>query len=72
MVRNLSWPAVSHICSLTFDSPIKIDLILKSIPIVVINDDVKESSEYLSNKHDFPTPVMTVRFEGQWLDDHLN
>ncbi len=32
------------------------DLILKSIPIVVMNEDVNESSEYLSNKQDFPTP----------------
>ena len=33
-----------------------IDLILKSIPIVVINDDVNESSEYRKSKQDFPTP----------------
>jgi len=29
---------------------------LKSIPIVVINDEVKESSEYLRSRQDFPTP----------------
>jgi hypothetical protein len=33
------------------------DLILKSIPMVVIKEDVKESSEYLSNKQDLPTPA---------------
>ena len=32
------------------------DFILKSIPIVVIKDDVKESSEYRSRRQDFPTP----------------
>lgn len=36
MVLNLSWPAVSHICSLTRSPFTSIVLILKSTPIVVI------------------------------------
>lgn len=56
MVRKRSCPAVSHICSLTFDSLIRIDFILKSIPIVVMKDDVNESSEYRRRRQDFPTP----------------
>lgn len=46
-----------QICNLTLESSHKIDFILKSIPIVVINEDVKESSEYLNSKHDLPTPT---------------
>lgn len=30
--------------------------ILKSIPIVVMNEGVQASSQNLSNKHDLPTP----------------
>lgn len=33
-----------------------IDLILKSMPMVVMNDDVNESSEYRNSKQDLPTP----------------
>ncbi len=36
MVRNLSWPAVSHICSFTFSPFTSIVRILKSTPIVVM------------------------------------
>jgi hypothetical protein len=56
MVLNLSCPAVSQICSLTLELSLMMDLILKSMPIVVMNEDVKESSEYLRRRHDFPTP----------------
>ena len=35
-----------------------IDFILKSMPIVVINEDVNESSEYLNKRHDLPTPII--------------
>jgi len=34
------------------------DFILKSMPIVVMKDDVKESSEYLNRRQDLPTPAM--------------
>ena len=47
-------------CNLTFDSSIRIDFILKSMPIVVINDDVKEASEYLNKTQDFPTPESPI------------
>ena len=36
-------------------------LILKSMPIVVINDGVKLSSEKRSRQHDFPTPESPIR-----------
>lgn len=32
-------------------------LILKSMPMVVMNDDVNESSEYRSSRQDLPTPL---------------
>ena len=56
MVRNLSWPAVSHICSFTLLPSSSIVRILKSIPIVVIKDGVNESSLNRSKQHDLPTP----------------
>lgn len=56
MVRNLSWPAVSHICSLTRFPSSSIVRILKSMPIVVMNDGVNESSLKRNRQHDFPTP----------------
>jgi hypothetical protein len=57
IVLNRSWPAVSQICNFTLESPQRIDFILKSIPIVVINDEVNESSEYRRSRQDFPTPI---------------
>jgi hypothetical protein len=34
--------------------------------MVVINDDVNESSEYLNNKQDFPTPfIQIIKFKYQ-------
>ncbi len=35
--------------------------ILKSIPIVVINDCVKLESEYRKSKQDFPTPESPLK-----------
>lgn len=64
MVRNLSCPAVSQICNFTFDSPMVMDLILKSMPMVVMNEEVKESSEYRNNKQDLPTPTVTQQEGG--------
>jgi hypothetical protein len=37
--------------------------ILKSIPMVVMNDAWKSSSEKRSSKQDFPTPVATKRMQ---------
>ena len=34
--------------------------ILKSIPIVVMNDGVHESSQKRRSKHDLPTPVVSA------------
>ena len=45
----------THICSLIRLPSNSIVLILKSIPIVVINDGVNESSLKRNNKHDLPT-----------------
>lgn len=56
IVRKRSWPAVSHICSLTRLPSSSIVRILKSMPMVVMNDGVKESSLKRSRQHDFPTP----------------
>jgi hypothetical protein len=36
-------------------------LILKSMPIVVMNEGVKESSLNLSRQHDLPTPLSPMR-----------
>ena len=36
-------------------------LILKSIPIVVMNEGVKESSLNRSRQHDLPTPESPIR-----------
>ena len=47
IVRNCSWPAVSQIWSLTFLPPRCTVLILKSIPIVVMNVEEKVSLAYL-------------------------
>jgi hypothetical protein len=56
MVRNRSWPAVSHICSLTRLPSSSIVRILKSMPMVVMKDGVNESSLNRSKQHDLPTP----------------
>ena len=34
--------------------------ILKSIPIVVMNDGVHESSQKRRSRHDLPTPIVSV------------
>lgn len=56
MVLNLSCPAVSQTCNLIFLPLLSMVLILKSIPIVVMNDGLNLSSTNLNNKQDFPTP----------------
>ena len=61
MVRKRSWPAVSHICSFTRLPSSSIVRILKSIPMVVIKDGVKESSLKRSRQHDLPTPESPMR-----------
>lgn len=61
MVRNLSWPAVSQICSLTRLPSSSIVRILKSMPMVVMKDGVNESSLKRSRQHDLPTPESPMR-----------
>lgn len=61
MVRKRSWPAVSQICSLTRLPSSSMVLILKSMPIVVMKDGVKESSLKRSRQHDLPTPESPMR-----------
>lgn len=56
MVRKRSWPAVSQICSLTRLPSSSMVLILKSMPMVVMNDGVKESSLKRNRQQDLPTP----------------
>lgn len=60
MVRKRSWPAVSQICNFTLLPSNSIVRILKSIPIVVMNDGVKESSLNRSRQHDLPTPESPI------------
>jgi hypothetical protein len=61
MVLNRSCPAVSHICSFTRLPSSSIVRILKSMPIVVMNDGVKESSLNRRRQHDFPTPESPIK-----------
>jgi hypothetical protein len=61
MVRNRSCPAVSQICSLTRFPSSSMVLILKSMPMVVMKDGVKESSLKRRRQHDFPTPESPMR-----------
>jgi len=60
MVRNRSWPAVSQICNLTRFPSSSIVRILKSMPIVVMKEGVKESSLKRSRQQDFPTPESPI------------
>ena len=61
MVRKRSWPAVSQICSLTRLPSSSMVRILKSMPMVVMNDGVNESSLNRSRQHDLPTPESPMR-----------
>ena len=61
MVLNLSCPAVSHICSFTLLPSNSIVRILKSIPMVVMKEGVKESSLNRRRQHDLPTPESPMR-----------
>ena len=60
MVLNLSCPAVSQICSFTLFPSNSIVRILKSMPMVVMNEGVKESSLNRKRQHDFPTPESPI------------
>lgn len=60
MVLNRSCPAVSQICSLTRLPSSSIVRILKSMPIVVINEGVNESSLKRSRQQDLPTPESPI------------
>lgn len=60
MVLKRSWPAVSQICSLTRLPSSSMVLILKSMPMVVMNEGVNESSLKRSKQHDFPTPESPI------------
>jgi hypothetical protein len=61
IVRKRSWPAVSQICSFTRLPSSSMVRILKSMPMVVMNDGVNESSLKRSRQHDFPTPESPMR-----------
>lgn len=61
MVRKRSWPAVSQICSFTRFPSSSMVRILKSMPIVVMKDGVKESSLKRRRQQDFPTPESPMR-----------
>lgn len=59
--RRGTVPAVSQIWSLMRLPSSSMVRILKSIPMVVMKDGVKESSEKRSNRQDLPTPICTER-----------
>ena len=59
--RKRSWPAVSQICSLIFLPSISMVRILKSMPMVVMKEGVKESSLKRSRQQDLPTPESPIR-----------
>jgi hypothetical protein len=61
MVRKRSCPAVSHICSFTRLPSSSMVRILKSMPIVVMKEGVKESSLKRSRQQDLPTPESPMR-----------
>uniref|UniRef100_A0A6B2LWZ0 Uncharacterized protein n=1 Tax=Arcella intermedia TaxID=1963864 RepID=A0A6B2LWZ0_9EUKA len=58
---NLSCPAVSQIWSLTVVPPRSSVRILKSTPIVLMNDSVKVLSANRRSKLLFPTPESPMR-----------
>lgn len=58
MVLNRSWPAVSQICSFTRLPSMVTVLILKSMPMVVMNVGENEWLAYRINRLVFPTPVV--------------
>ena len=60
MVRNLSCPAVSHICNLIVFVSKSTERILKSTPMVEIYESVYLSSTNLDNKHDLPVPIYHI------------
>lgn len=60
IVLKRSCPAVSHICSFTLLPSSSIVRILKSMPMVVMKEGVKESSLKRSRQQDFPTPESPI------------
>ena len=66
IVRNCSWPAVSQIWSLTFLPPRCTVLILKSIPIVVMNVEEKVSLAYLNSRLVLPTALSPIMSSLIW------
>ena len=57
MLRNLSWPAVSHSCSLTFSPSLYTFFVTKKAPVVdVVFLGSNLSWVYRCNKLVFPTP----------------
>ena len=52
-------PRCDATCSLTVLSPSLMVLILKSMPMVVMNVDEKVPSAYRSNRHVLPTPALS-------------
>jgi hypothetical protein len=68
MVRKRSWPAVSHICSFTRLPSSSMVRILKSMPMVVMKDGVKESSLKRNKQHDLPTPESPIKRSLIWAE----
>ena len=57
MLRNLSWPAVSHSCSLTFSPSLYTFFVTKNAPVVdVVFLGSNFAWVYRCNKLVFPTP----------------
>ena len=57
MLRNLSWPAVSHSCSLTFNPSLYTFFVTKNAPVVdVVFLGSNLSWVYRCNKLVLPTP----------------
>ena len=59
-IFGLVLPAVSQICSLIFFPSISIVRILKSMPIVVMNEGVNWSSLNRRRRQDLPTPFFDM------------
>lgn len=60
IVLKRSCPAVSHICSFTRLPSSSMVRILKSMPMVVMNEGVKESSLNRNKQQDLPTPESPI------------
>lgn len=62
MLRNLSCPAVSHICNLTIVSEVesRTRFVTNDAPMVEAAAGLKVFLQYLSTSAVFPTPVINV------------